>query len=400
MTPDDSEDFAKLLAEYEKQNPITPKRRGPQVGEWVKGPILSIAKDAVFVDLGAKSEGVIDIADVRDSSGKLTVKVGDIIEACVISTDGGIALRRALGRGPEAQSELAAAHAHGIPIEGQVTGVNKGGVDVQIAGQRAFCPISQLDLHHVADAKAYVGQRFQFRITRLEQGGPRLNLVVSRRVLLEEESQARAAETRARLRVGAVLAGQVTQVRDFGAFVDVGGIEGLLHVSELGFGHVGHPSELVQVGQTVEVQVLKIEQTGDARRPEKLSLSLKSLAKDPWDEAARVLTAGLTVQGKVVRLEPFGAFVAVAPGVEGLVHVSELGAAGHVRHPRDAVKVGQTVTATVLAVDHDKRRISLSLAPPDTSTQDAAEYAPPQSGFGTFADLLGKGGKGKSGKAK
>src|SRR5262249_7619966 len=374
VVPPEEEDFAKLLAEYERP------RRDPRVGEHVRGRVVSIGADAVFVDIGAKSEGMIDLAELRDREGKLHVAVGDTGEATVVDTDGKagcVVLRVLLGRGPDARAELEQAHAAGIPVEGTVSGVNKGGVDVQIAGVRAFCPVSQLDLHHVDNPASFVGQGLQFRITRMEGSGRHLNLVVSRRALLEEEQRARAAETRARLQVGLVIKGTVTSLKDYGAFVDIGGLEGLLHVSELGFGRVGHPKEVLSIGQTVEVQVLRIEK-------EKLSLSLKSLARDPWLDAAERYRAGQSIRGTVTRTEPFGVFVEIEPGIEGLLHKSQLGEAA----PK-GWKVGLSVDATILAVEADKRRISLSLEPPE----DDAPQGPSSSGtpgFGTFGDLFKK----------
>jgi small subunit ribosomal protein S1 len=393
------EDFASLLAEYEQKSATPKGRRGPQVGETVRGRIVSIGAEAVFVDLGGKSEGTLDIGEVRSDDGEVTVAVGDEIEAKVVSTeDGTPVLRRVIGhgRGAEARNELAQAFEHGIPVEGLVSGVNKGGLEVQVAGLRAFCPISQLELRHVEDAGAYVGQRLQFRITRFEPGPRgRDNVVLSRRALLEEEQRARAAETRARLQIGAVLRGTVSSLRDYGAFIDLGGIEGMLHVSEIGFARVAHPKDVLSVGQPVEVQVLRIEKSDDARRPEKISLSLKSLEKDPWDGAAERFPEGARLAGRVVRVEAFGAFVELQPGVEGLVHVSELGGANtkHLKHARQAVQVGDTVEVTVLGVDTARRRLSLSMAaaaPPSDEDQAhaaAAARAPAQT-FGTLGDLL------------
>ena len=373
MVPDD-EDFAKLLEEYERP------RREPRVGEQVRGRVVSVGADAAFVDIGAKSEAMVDLAELRDREGKLHVALGDTIEATVVETDGKagcVVLRVLLGRGPDARAELQQAYAAGIPVEGTVAGVNKGGVDVNIAGVRAFCPVSQLDLHHVEDPAAFVGQRLQFRITRIEGSGRHLNLVVSRRALLEEDQRARAVETRAKLTQGVVVSGIVTSLKDYGAFVDLGGLEGLLHVSELGFGRVGHPKEVLSVGQRVEVQVLKMEK-------EKISLSLKSLARDPWLDAAERYHAGQRVRGTVTRTEPFGVFVEIEPGIEGLLHKSQLGEAA----PK-GWKPGHSVDATILAVESDKRRISLSLEPPE----DDAPQGPSSSGtpgFGTFGDLVKK----------
>jgi small subunit ribosomal protein S1 len=236
--------------------------------------------------------------------------------------------------------------------------------------------MSQLDLHHVDNPATIVGQRLQFRITRLEGSGRHLNLVVSRRVLLEEEQRARATETRARLRVGLVLQGTVTSLKDYGAFVDIGGLEGLLHVSELGFGRIGHPKDVLAVGQPVEVQVIKIEK-------DKLSLSLKSLARDPWLDATERYRAGERVRSVVVRTEPFGVFLELEPGVEGLLHKSQLGDA-----PPRSWKAGQSIEVTVLAVEVDQRRISLSLEPPESDPEGPSSAGRP--GFGTLGDLLKK----------
>jgi small subunit ribosomal protein S1 len=340
------------------------------------------------VDLGAKSEGMVDLAELRDPDGKLTVAVGDELDATVVETEGEagcVVLRRRLGRGPEARAELEQAHAHGIPVEGVVSAVIKGGLEVQVAGVRAFCPISQVELRFVEDASAYVGQRLTFRITRYEpsggQRGP--NVVVSRRAILEEEARVRAAETRARLAVGAVVEGTVSSLKDYGAFVDLGGLEGLLHVSEIGFARVAHPKEVLAVGQRVSVQILKIERSSEPERPEKISLSLKSLERDPWLDAAERFPEGARVSGRVARLEPFGAFVELAPGVEGLVHASELGG--------DRPNKGQQVVVTVLGVDVEKRRISLSMArTADDADADAPRSFAEQPKFGTLGDLFKK----------
>lgn len=399
--PPDDDDFAKLLEEYEGPDAGRAKkrRREPSVGDEVRGRVISIGRDAAFVDIGAKSDGVVELSQLRDGEGKLTVKEGDELVATVVEVggpSGAVVLRRVGGRGPEGRAELEQAFAHALTVEGVVAAVNKGGVDVTIAGVRAFCPISQLDLVRVDDAAPYVGQKLQFRITRYEAGGRNLNLVVSRRVLLEEAQAVRAAETRGTLAVGSVVRGRVTAIKDYGAFVDVGGIEGMLHVSELGFQRVQHPKDVLTVGQEVEVQVLKIEKSDDPRRPERVALSLKSLERDPWAEAAARFGEGATARGRVTRLESFGAFVEVAPGVEGLVHVSELGRGRPLRHAREATKVGATLDVVVLTIDVDKRRLSLGLVDGGGGGGDEApptSEAAPKS-LGTFADLL------KSGKKK
>ncbi len=387
MAPED-EDFAALLAEYDSPK----KRREPQPGDEVKGRVISIGRDAVFVDLGAKSDGMLELAELRDADGKVTVQVGDEIEARVVEGgEGVLMLRRAFGRGKQAEEGLAQAFEHGIPVEGLVTGVNKGGVEVQVAGVRAFCPISQLDLRHTEDATPFVGQRHTFRITRFEPG-PRGNIVLSRRALLEAEAAVQAEKTRSTLAVGSVLRGKVTALKDYGAFVDLGGLEGMLHVSEIGFARIGHPKDVLSVGQDIEVQIIKIEKTGDDKRPEKIALSLKSLEKDPWSDVAERVPEGAKLPGVVKRVETFGAFVEILPGVEGLVHATELGSARPVRHAKEVVKVGQAVQVIVLTVDGAQHRISLSMAPIDDDGGSTPAPATPKS-LGTFGDLLKKSKK-------
>jgi small subunit ribosomal protein S1 len=277
----------------------------------------------------------------------------------------------------------------GIPVEGVVTEVVKGGVSVDVAGVRGFCPASQLDVRFIDDLATYIGQRLTFRITRYE---PR-NLVLSRRVLLEEDNARRATETRKRLEPGAVLRGKVVGFKPFGAFIDLGGIEGMLHISELGYARVERPEDMLSLGQEVDVAVLKIE---PGEKGERISLSLKALASDPWGETAAHLVEGARVRGKVTRLQPFGAFVEIAPGVEGLVHISELGAGRRINHPREVISVGQDVEAVVLSVDHERRRIALSTAQSgDGSAEDVAEAARVAKAhtptrLGTFGDLLKK----------
>src|SRR5512140_1214362 len=373
---DQDEDFAAMLAESERDTPKAKKR--PRVGDQITGKVISVGKDAVFVDVGGKAEGVIERAEVSDPDGKLLVKIGDSIDARVVADAGGVlTLRVKLGRGPEARAELQQAQELGIPVEGTVTEVIKGGVAVDVAGVRGFCPASQVDARFVDDLAVYVGQRLTFRITRYE---PR-NLVLSRRVLLEEDNAKRALETRKKLEPGAVLRGKVVGFKPFGAFIDLGGIEGMLHISELGYARVEKPEDLLSLGQEVDVAVLKIEPgTKGDKASERISLSLKALANDPWREAAATLVEGSRVKGKITRLQPFGAFVELAPG-------------RRINHPKEVVSIGQEIEAVVLTIDHERRRIGLSMASStDGNAEDVAEaaktHAPAK--FGTFADLLKK----------
>jgi small subunit ribosomal protein S1 len=386
---DQDEDFAAMLAESERDTPKAKKR--PRVGDQVTGKVISIGKDAVFVDVGGKAEGLLERSQVSDPEGKLLVKIGDVVEARVVADAGGaLTLRVKLGgRGPEARAELQQAQELGIPVEGTVTEVVKGGVSVDVAGVRGFCPASQIDVRFVDDLATYIGQKLVFRITRYE---PR-NLVLSRRALLEEDNAKRAVETRKKIEPGAVLRGKVVGFKPFGAFIDLGGIEGMLHVSELGYARVEKPEDMLSLGQEVDVAVLKIE-PGD--KGERISLSLKALASDPWRDLAATLVEGTRVKGKITRLQPFGAFVEIAPGVEGLVHISELGAGRRINHPKEVVAVAQEVEAVVLSIDHERHRIGLSIASSaDGSAEDVAHAAQvakahPPAKFGTFADLLKK----------
>jgi small subunit ribosomal protein S1 len=374
-------DFGQILAEFEQEAPA--KRDAPTVGQKVSGSILSIGEEWVFVDLGAKSEGRIAAAELKDAEGNITVKEGETLEATVTGTDpenGALLLKRKAGgkgkRSQEVVPEIRRAAESGLPVEGLVTGLNKGGAEVQLFGMRAFCPLSQLDLRYVEDPQKFVGQKLMFKVNRLEEGnrggrGP--NIVLSRRQLLEEEQQSRAAETREKLQVGAVLTGHVTSLTTYGAFIDLGGIEGMLHVSEIGHSRTAHPQDVFTVGQEVEVQVIKIEKGKDEKRPERISLSRRALESDPWSDAASRFSEGTETTGRVARTETFGAFVELAPGLEGLVHISEMGAGRRLNHAKEAVNPGQEVQVRVLGVDTARRRISLSMAAAGSGGSDRSD---------------------------
>jgi small subunit ribosomal protein S1 len=379
----DDEDFAAMFAASEKDKPRTKR---PKVGDVVRGKVITIGKEAVFVDVGGKAEGQLDRGQVTNHEGKLLVKIGDELEARVVADAGGVlTLRTKLGRGPEARAELAQAQELGIPVDGLVTEVVKGGLSVDVAGVRGFCPASQIDNRYVEDLSVFVGQRLTFRVTRYEGR----NLVLSRRSLLDEEKEKRAVETRKNLVPGAVIRGKVVGFKPFGAFVDLGGVEGMLHISELGFTRVDKPEDVLQLGQELDVAILKVE-PGD--KGDRISLSIKALASDPWRDATANLAEGSRVKGTVTRLQPFGAFVEIAPGVEGLVHISELGAGRRINHPKEVVSVGQQVEASVLSVDHEKRRLSLSMAASKDASPDEIAQAAPKSPktLGTFGDLLNR----------
>ncbi len=262
---------------------------------------------------------------------------------------------------------IQSAFAAGLPVEGTVAALNKGGLEIDLGGVRAFCPTSQIDIRFVEDPGVFVGQKLKFRVMEMRGG----SAVLSRRALLEEERKGKADELRATLQVGQNLEGVVTSVRDFGAFVDLGGIEGMVHVSELSHARVAHAQEAVKVGQKVRVQVLRIEQAKekDAKHGEKIALSLKALEQDPWDAHRGELEEGKKLQGKVARLQPFGAFVELFPGVDGLVHVSAL-SEKHVQHPREVVKEGETIWVQVESIDDAARRVALRKITEEEAAQE------------------------------
>ena len=392
------EDFAAMFAESEKADKGKRRVAPVQAGDRVRGRVTSVGRDTVFVELDdGRGEGMLELGELRDADGQLSIAAGDPIEATVVEGGGGrgeaMVLRRSLvAKGPEARADLQRAFELGLPVEGVIAAVNKGGVDVTVAGLRGFCPISQLDTRRTEDASALVGQTLQFRITKYEEDRRGPNLVLSRRALLEEEGRARAVETRAKLAVGAVLSGVVTGLKDYGAFVDLGGIEGMLHVSEIGFSRVTRPADVLSIGQPVTVQVIRIDKKNDPDRPEQVALSLKALAADPWEEAAARFPEGTRVAGTVTRVEPFGAFVELAPGVEGLVHVSALGGGKPLRHAREAAKPGDRLEVTVIAVDRERRRLSLAPAGEseaiDAEARGAADRAAGSAKLGTLGDLF------------
>lgn len=390
----DNEDFASLFGEFEKTHDAG--KEEPKTGDKVTGTVVLIQSDNVFIDLGAKTEGIVEREELTDDEGNLTVEVGDSIEIVVSGKDessGTLMLGSQHARRMHGIDGLQQAYDDQIPVEGHITGTIKGGLEVEMSSVRAFCPASQIDIRYVEDLETFVGERLAFRITKIE-GGRHPNLVVSRRALLEEEQQALAIETRAHLEVGAVMRGIVSSLKDFGAFIDLGGVEGMIHISELAYGRVEHPQDILSIGQQVEVSVLKIETTDNPKHPERIALSIRALEKDPWRDVLIDYPVGTQVQGTVSRVQPFGAFIELAPGVDGLAHISELGAGRRISHAQEVVSVGDKVQARVLSVDTEKHRIGLSLDKEHDGSESSApevkvaDYAAPKHSFGTLGDLL------------
>ncbi len=353
------------FAELFEQSAQTPYGRFSP-GDRVKGMVVKISPETVFIDLGGKSEGTADAHEFKDEDGTLKINEGDEVELRVASVKGGIHLSKAIkARGAEAVEILRDAFRNQLPVEGRVAAVNKGGFDVEISGLKSFCPISQMELRYCERPEEHVGARYQFRIMELKERGR--NIIVSRRVLLQEEQEKKLQETLASLKPDLELDGQVTKLADFGAFVDLGGIEGMIHVSEISRSRIGHPSEVLKTGQTVRVRILKIEPGKKGRQ--KISLSMKVLEPDAWD-AGLPFQEGDVIPGKVTRLADFGAFVEVAPGLDGLVHRSEI-SYEKVGHPSSVLNAGDTVQVRVLKIDEPNRKISLSIK--DAMVFDQAE---------------------------
>jgi len=367
------EDFASMFEASQQAKRI-------ERGQTVEGTLVGIGHEVAFVDVGGKGEAVIDLAELKDDEGVLEVAVGDRVHAVVVSTEGGVTLSRRLARGAATDKHLEDAYRAALPVEGKVEGEVKGGYEVRVGRQRAFCPFSQIDTVRNTDPSQHIGRVYPFRIIEYKEGGR--NLIVSRRAVLEEEQRGVADEIRKTIVVGAVLTGRVTSVRDFGAFVDLGGgIQGLLHVSEMGWSRISDPSHLVKAGDEITVKILRVDE-----ETQKIALGLKQLTTDPWETVGTRYETGQVHQGRVTRVTEFGAFVELEPGVEALAHVSTFAPTGHSKGWAQAVAVGSTAPFEVLSVDLEKKRIGVALVP-DGSTRGST---PSQPGVVPGARVTGK----------
>jgi small subunit ribosomal protein S1 len=344
----DPEDFATLFAR-EAARPVL------EVGQIVKGRVIQITAESVFVDVGSKGEAWIERAELTDADGKLKVAVGDEVEATVVSTGDEVRLSHKLRQGAQARQALAVAAQTGIPVEGKVAAVIKGGYEVTVGGLRGFCPLSQMDLRRVESADEYVGRVLEFRVTTFSENGR--NLVLSRRRLLEERAAEAAEETRKKIAPGAVLTGTVSSLADFGAFVDLGGVQGLVPLSELSHSRASRPADLLRVCDAVTVKVLRVDQERG-----RISLSLKALEGDPWSAVAGRLRERQVVRGRAVRSTEFGVFVELLPGVDGLLHVTEIPRSRQ-GALREAAAASAEIAVLIVSIDREKRRIALALAP-------------------------------------
>ena len=323
----------------------------PQVGDKVEGEIINITDSYIFVSLGGKRDAYAEKTEYVGKNGELNLKVGDSLAGYIVKTDETETLiakslvsvnRRVL---QDAMEEK-------IPVSGKVIAMTKGGYLINISGVRAFCPMSQMDNKIVSDIQQYIGESYDFIVIDYKENGR--NIVVSRRVLLEAEREKLKIETLSKLEVGAVCEGRVTRLTNFGAFIDLGGIEGLLHISEFSWARIESPSDMLHIGQTIEVKVIKI-------KGEKISLSLRALQEDPFSAAVRDIKEGDLVTCRVLRNLPFGSFVEIKPAVEGLIPISEMARNRRVGHPSEMLTEGDMVEAQILRIDVEKKKISLSL---------------------------------------
>ncbi len=395
-----AEMFESSFSEPEKLEP----------GQQVAAEVVRVSKEWIFLDLGGKSEGALATSELIGDDGEITVKEGDIVSAYYLADEHGQKLFTLKIGGAAARAHMGNAFNNGIPVEGVVEKEIKGGFEIRIGENvRGFCPFSQIALRRVSDTESLIDQTFSFRVIEFKEAGR--NIILSRRSILEEEQQELKEKLRGQLEVGQVVEGEITSIREFGAFVDIGGIEGLIPISEISYTRIADIRTTLAEGQRVEVAILKLDWEND-----RFSFSLKDTLPDPWDTVDSKFTEGECVTGTVARITDFGAFVTLASGIDGLLHISNLGAGRRINHPREVVADGETLEVRIDGIDVDNKRISLSMPNVEKQKQDIRankgagkqqepdmrkefqQYAKGKTGnskpsMGTFADLLKGGGE-------
>jgi small subunit ribosomal protein S1 len=363
---DQQEDFAAML-----EASVTARRF--ERGQTVEGVVVGFGPEVAFVDVGGKGEAELDIEELKNADGAIDVSVGDRLTAVVVAVaarTGGIVLSRKGVRNAATQREIEDAFRAGLAVEGRVEKAVKGGYEVRIAHERAFCPFSQIDIVRTADPAAHEGKHYTFRVIECKNGGK--DVVLSRRRHLEEEQRASAEAVRRSIAPGAVVSGRVASVLDFGAFVDLGGgIQGLLHVSDMSWSRNTAPGALVAPGDQIAVKVLRVDEATD-----KISLGLKQLQDDPWATAAARYEAGQVRGGRVTRVAEFGAFVELEPGIEGLAHASTFPPTSRPGGWAKTVAVGMTGAFEILSVDAAQKRVSIALLEEGSARAAGAPAAP------------------------
>ena len=383
--PQSEESFEELL----NQSPMGPVYFNP--GEKVKAVITKITGEWVFIDTGSKSDGYIIINEFIDDKGEIAIKEGDAISAYFLSSRNNEMLFTTRLTGDNAGSKhLEEAFYNSIPVQGLVEKEIKGGFEVKVAGHvRAFCPYSQMGLRRDKNVDQHIGQHLTFKIT--EYGEKGRNIIVSNRAILMEECQKQKETLREILKEGMTVGGEITSIREFGAFVDIGGLEGLIPISEISWGRVEDINNSLSIGQKVDVAIKTLDWEKD-----KFSFSIKEVLPDPWDDIALRYPEGSIQKGKVVRLTPFGAFVTIEQGVDGLIHISELGKIKRINHPRELLEENQAVSVRITKVNQHERRISLEMVSDDQDPEEnyssgknlSANSTKSSGSLGTLGDIF------------
>ncbi|MBU1564890.1 MAG: 30S ribosomal protein S1 [Proteobacteria bacterium] len=368
MTDTLSESFEDLFKAEE-----TKKIRHLTPGQKIKATIVGINNESTFLDVGSKSEGVLNSSEIKDGDGNFTHKIGDLIDVFYLKSKPSEQLFTTSIGGGAGNRHLEEAFQSAIPVEGFVKAEIKGGFEITLGGNvRGFCPFSQMGMRRVEDAaKAYLETHMKFLITRFEENGR--NIVLSARAIQEAERQEIREKLQQTLREGQTVEGVVSSIRDFGAFVDIGGVDGLIPISEIGWSRVEKVDEYFTVGQKVQAVVKKLDWEND-----RISLSYKDTMADPWVEGIQNFPEGSSHQGTVAKLAQFGAFVTLAPGIDGLIHISKLGSGRRINHPREVVEVGQNIEVKIEGVDLAEKRISLVpvdyMSPENKDEEERIEY--------------------------
>ena len=378
---ENKEDFATLF-----ENSIS-DMDSLEPGQQIETTIVSISGDSIFLELSGKSEGILDAAELIDSDGNLTVEEGDQIKAFFLETKNGEKHFTTKISGEKAgNAVLAQAFESKIPVEGLVEKEIKGGFEVKIGESRAFCPFSQMGMKRIENPQEYIGKQLTFKI--LEYGERGRNILVSNRAILEEEHKKKVEELKQTLKENMVVTGTIKSVQDFGAFVDLGGVQALLPISEISRSRVDDIHSIFSEGQEIEASIIKLDWQN-----ERITLSIKALLPDPWDEAAAKYPVGAKHTGEVVRITNFGAFVTLEPGLDGLLHISELKTDSRQSNPQDIVKKGQKITVEIKSIDTERKRIGLKRVSSTQEDENFKKYLDSETGnesetYNPFAELL------------
>ena len=389
-------DDTKTFAEMFEESYATPKRFS--VGEKVEATIVKISPEWIFIDLGAKSEGYMDKKEFLDDAGNLTVKEGDTVTAYFLSSRHSERLftTKLLAR-KSVDEFLVNAYSNAIPLEAIVEKEIKGGFSIKIsASASGFCPYSQMDTRRIDNAADYVGKKFDFIVIEYGENGRKI--ILSRRPLLEKIEEEKKSALKNSLQKGMTIQGVVTSVRDFGAFVDIGGVQALLPVSEMTWGRVEDTRSLYKPGDTIEAVIINLDWEND-----RVTLSFKDTLPDPWDEVVRNYIEGSTHKGKVSRLTDFGAFITLEAGVDGLLHISKLSKGKKIKHAQDVLSKDREIDVRIEKIDRDNKRISLDLATSSEEKKGSSEESDDYQSYmpkapktmGTFGDLLNRAKKKK-----